>query len=255
MLGMAVEVEMAGIVDHDKVSARVIRAARDEAIAGADDEDRLFRPDLCFQAGENFGSLESAAHGASIRFELGIMAVNSAVARSITARSLMWASTRSTGIAGLSLAASAAQKAASASGSKNGPPAMSQAEKPRSGSTTATGPSARLSFPTMNSAMATFGWFGIFTKIYLPLSKPALIAAGLILFVFQWQAYLWPLLIAPDSDYHVASVAIASFAGQYDVDCGQMFGGAVFTALLPMAVLLVFQRYFIASFATTGSKD
>jgi len=99
------------------------------------------------------------------------------------------------------------------------------------------------------------GWFGIFTKIYLPLSKPALIGAGLILFVFQWQAYLWPLLIAPNPDYHVASVAIASFAGQYDVDYGQMFGGAVFTALLPMGVLLVFQRYFIASFASTGSKD
>jgi multiple sugar transport system permease protein/putative chitobiose transport system permease protein len=98
-------------------------------------------------------------------------------------------------------------------------------------------------------------WFGIFTRIYLPLSKPALIGAGLILFVFQWQAYLWPLLIAPNPDYYVASVAIASFAGQYDVDYGQMFGGAVFTALLPMAVLLVFQRYFIASFATTGSKD
>jgi putative chitobiose transport system permease protein len=99
------------------------------------------------------------------------------------------------------------------------------------------------------------GWFGIFTRIYLPLSKPALIGAGLILFVFQWQAYLWPLLIAPNPDYHVASVEIASFAGQYDVDYGQMFGGAVFTALLPMAVLLVFQRYFIASFASTGSKD
>lgn len=99
------------------------------------------------------------------------------------------------------------------------------------------------------------GWFGIFTKIYVPLSKPALIGAGLILFVFQWQAYLWPLLIAPNPDYHVASVAIASFAGQYDVDYGQMFGGAVFTALLPMGVLLVFQRYFIASFASTGSKD
>lgn len=99
------------------------------------------------------------------------------------------------------------------------------------------------------------GWFGIFTRIYLPLSKPALIGAGLILFVFQWQAYLWPLLIAPNPDYYVASVAIASFAGQYDVDYGQMFAGAVFTALLPMAVLLIFQRYFIASFATTGSKD
>lgn len=99
------------------------------------------------------------------------------------------------------------------------------------------------------------GWFRIFTKIYVPLSKPAMIGAGLILFVFQWQAYLWPLLIAPNPDYHVASVAIASFAGQYDVDYGQMFGGAVFTALLPMGVLLAFQRYFIASFSSTGSKD
>ncbi|CAH1651222.1 MAG: carbohydrate ABC transporter permease [Chelatococcus sp.] len=99
------------------------------------------------------------------------------------------------------------------------------------------------------------GWGGIFLRIYLPLSRPALIGAGLILFVFQWQAYLWPLLIAPNPDYHVASVAIASFAGQYDVDYGQMFGGAVVTALLPMAILLVFQRYFIASMASSGSKE
>ena len=99
------------------------------------------------------------------------------------------------------------------------------------------------------------GWRGIFTRIYLPLSKPALIGAAQILFVFQWQAYLWPLLIAPNPDYHVASVAIASFAGQYDVDYGQMFGGAVFVALLPMIVLLAFQRHFVASFASTGSKD
>lgn len=99
------------------------------------------------------------------------------------------------------------------------------------------------------------GWFGIFWRIYLPLSRPALISAGLILFVFQWQAYLWPLLIAPDPDYHVAAVAIADFAGQYDVDYGQMFAGTLFAALLPMLVLLVFQRYFTASIASAGSKE
>ena len=44
------------------------------------------------------------------------------------------------------------------------------------------------------------GYFQIFWRIYLPLSVPALISAGLIMFIFQWQAYLWPLLIAPRTD-------------------------------------------------------
>ncbi len=55
------------------------------------------------------------------------------------------------------------------------------------------------------------------SRTYLPLSKPALIGAGLILFVFQWQAYLWPLLIAPDPGMKVAPVAIAQFAGEHGV--------------------------------------
>ena len=53
------------------------------------------------------------------------------------------------------------------------------------------------------------GWFGVFWRIYVPLSRSAMISAALILFVFQWQAYLWPLLIAPATDYKVAAVAIA----------------------------------------------
>jgi putative chitobiose transport system permease protein len=99
------------------------------------------------------------------------------------------------------------------------------------------------------------GWWGIFRKIYLPLSRPAMIGAGLILFVFQWQAYLWPLLIAPNPQYRVASVAVADFAGQYDVDFGQMFAGAVLGALIPMLVLLVFQRSFSSSVASSGTKE
>jgi putative chitobiose transport system permease protein len=98
------------------------------------------------------------------------------------------------------------------------------------------------------------GWWGIFLRIYLPLSKPALIGAGLILFVFQWQSYLWPLLIAPDPSMKVAPVAIAQFAGQYGVDFGRIFAGSVLTAIVPLVVLLFFQRYFTQSVATSGVK-
>jgi putative chitobiose transport system permease protein len=98
------------------------------------------------------------------------------------------------------------------------------------------------------------GWWGVFWRIYLPLSRPALVGAGLILFVFQWQAYLWPLLIAPDASKRVAPVAIAQFAGEHGVDFGAIFAGAVVTALLPLLVLLFFQRYFTQSLTATGVK-
>jgi ABC-type glycerol-3-phosphate transport system permease component len=98
------------------------------------------------------------------------------------------------------------------------------------------------------------GWWGIFWRIHLPLSRPALIGAGLILFVFQWQAYLWPLLIAPDASKRVAPVAIAQFAGEHGVDFGAIFAGAVVTALIPLLVLLFFQRYFTQSVTQTGVK-
>jgi ABC-type glycerol-3-phosphate transport system permease component len=98
------------------------------------------------------------------------------------------------------------------------------------------------------------GWWGIFLRIYLPLSKPALIGAGLILFVFQWQSYLWPLLIAPDPKYQVAPVAIAELAGEHGVDFGGIFAGAVVTAGIPLLILMFFQRYFTESLSTSGLK-
>lgn len=99
------------------------------------------------------------------------------------------------------------------------------------------------------------GYFQIFWRIYLPLSVPALISAGLIMFIFQWQAYLWPLLIAPRTDLKVAAVAIAQFSSAYDVSFGVIFAGAMFVSLIPMIILVVFQQYFTSSVASTGGKE
>ncbi|MVA76664.1 ABC transporter permease subunit [Auraticoccus sp. F435] len=97
-------------------------------------------------------------------------------------------------------------------------------------------------------------WWGVFWRVHLPLSQPALIGAGLILFVFQWQSYMWPLLIAPDPAKKVAPVAIAQFAGEHGVDFGGIFAGAVVTTAAPLLVLLFFQRYFTQSLSASGLK-
>jgi ABC-type glycerol-3-phosphate transport system permease component len=97
-------------------------------------------------------------------------------------------------------------------------------------------------------------WFGVMTKIYVPLAKPALIGAGLLLFVFQWQSYLWPLLIAPDPQLIQAPIAIANYAGEHSVAYGAIFLAGIVTALVPLVVLLFTQKYFSQSIATSGSK-
>jgi len=99
------------------------------------------------------------------------------------------------------------------------------------------------------------GWWKIFYGIFLPLSKPALIGAGLILFIWQWQSYLWPLMIISDNSMDVAPVALAKYMGQFDFDFGQMFAGAVILSLIPTLILLPLQRYFTQSITLSGIKE
>ena len=51
-------------------------------------------------------------------------------------------------------------------------------------------------------------WFGVFWRICLPLSVPVTLGAGLLLFVFQWESYLWPLIAAPSPELHLIQVTL-----------------------------------------------
>jgi putative chitobiose transport system permease protein len=99
------------------------------------------------------------------------------------------------------------------------------------------------------------GWLRIFWTIYLPLCRPALIGAGLILFLFQWQAYLWPILVTSQQELDIAPVAIAKAFGAFSTDYGRVFAETAVLAIIPAVILLFLQRYFVASVATTGTKE
>lgn len=98
------------------------------------------------------------------------------------------------------------------------------------------------------------GWWGIFHRIHLPLSRPALIGAGLTLFTFQWQSYMWPLLIGTEPDKQLGPIALGTLQGQMVVDYGQVFAAAVVLTVIPLVILLRLQRHFTQSLANTGLK-
>jgi putative chitobiose transport system permease protein len=96
-------------------------------------------------------------------------------------------------------------------------------------------------------------WLRVLFSIYLPLAKGPVTAAGLTLFVFQWQTYLWPLLIASDPRMQVGPVALAGLVSlSGTVDFSQMFAGALLLSLIPAGLMLWLQRYFVQSVARSG---
>ena len=69
------------------------------------------------------------------------------------------------------------------------------------------------------------GEWRIFTKIVLPLIKPALVVLGIFVFMLTWASYLWPLVAATDNEFRVLTVGIASLKGQFVTGLGDPGGG------------------------------
>ena len=98
------------------------------------------------------------------------------------------------------------------------------------------------------------GWWTCFTKIVLPLSKPIIITAGLMIFVTQWNDYLWPLLVARSDDVKVVTLAVANFKEQNVIHWGYIYAAASISALIPIGLFLPFQKYFVQGITSGGVK-
>jgi multiple sugar transport system permease protein/putative chitobiose transport system permease protein len=90
--------------------------------------------------------------------------------------------------------------------------------------------------------------------LYLRISGPALTNSAVLIFLGQWTAFLWPLLIISDNRLQLAPVALAGTFGEHAADYGQNFAGTVLLALVPAISMLVLQRFFGRLSITSGEK-
>ncbi|WP_251439039.1 carbohydrate ABC transporter permease [Microbacterium sp. USTB-Y] len=98
------------------------------------------------------------------------------------------------------------------------------------------------------------GRFATLWYIVLPLSRPAMIGAAMMLFLSQWAAYLWPLLIGTSPERQLAPIALANLSTMFTVDLGQILAGSFVLSIIPMILLLFFQKQYTESLSTTGLK-
>lgn len=94
----------------------------------------------------------------------------------------------------------------------------------------------------------------ILFSLYMRISGPALTNSAVLIFLGQWTAYLWPLLIISNSRQQLAPVALAGTFGERSADYGQNFAGTVLLALVPAFTMFVLQRFFGRLSITSGEK-
>ncbi len=99
------------------------------------------------------------------------------------------------------------------------------------------------------------GYFQIFTKIYLPLSKPALATVAIFTFMGNWNDFMGPLVYLSKNDNWTLTLGLSRFTGMYGTTAWNLLMAASLITVLPCILLFFFaQRYFIQGIVITGVK-
>lgn len=97
--------------------------------------------------------------------------------------------------------------------------------------------------------------YGIWARIMLPLSVPAIASLSLLTFVNTWNDFLGPLIYLRDPSLWTMQLGLNNFVSSlYDVNYGVLFAGLVISVVPIAVVFLLGQRYFVEGIATSGLK-
>ena len=96
--------------------------------------------------------------------------------------------------------------------------------------------------------------YGIYRRIMLPLSVPALASLTLLTFVTTWNDYLGPLLYLRSPGLRTIQLGLRTFIDAYNAEYALIMTGSVLSVLPIAVIFLLGQRYFVEGVATTGLK-
>lgn len=96
--------------------------------------------------------------------------------------------------------------------------------------------------------------FKIYTKIIIPLAKPAMITLGILSFLASWNDFMWPLMVTTSTEMRTLPVVVALLSGQYNTNWGEIMTIGSITAIPITIAYICFQKYFIEGLVTAGLK-
>jgi lactose/L-arabinose transport system permease protein len=85
----------------------------------------------------------------------------------------------------------------------------------------------------------------IFLYIYVPVMRSTYAAAFVIVFMVNWNNYLWPLIVLQSNDTKTITLVVSSLASAYYPDYGVVMIGTILATLPTLLVFFVMQRQFV----------
>jgi lactose/L-arabinose transport system permease protein len=85
----------------------------------------------------------------------------------------------------------------------------------------------------------------IFLFIYVPVMRSTYAAAFVIVFMANWNNYLWPLIVLQSNDTKTITLVVSSLASAYYPDYGVVMIGTILATLPTLIVFFAMQRQFV----------
>ncbi|TMH17086.1 MAG: sn-glycerol-3-phosphate ABC transporter permease UgpE [Betaproteobacteria bacterium] len=92
-----------------------------------------------------------------------------------------------------------------------------------------------------------------FWDVVVPLSRPSIAALFLILFIFGWNQYLWPLLVTTDESMYTTVIGIKRMiaGGEAATEWNLVMATAMLAMLPPALLVLLTQKWFVKGLVDT----
>lgn len=98
------------------------------------------------------------------------------------------------------------------------------------------------------------GPFGMFFKVFFPLSGPQTTTLFIVAFMNNWNDLLRPVLYISDTRLYTITLALTQFQSEYEARWNYLLTGSVIS-ILPLLIVYIFmQRYVIEGITRTGLK-
>lgn len=94
----------------------------------------------------------------------------------------------------------------------------------------------------------------IFHRIILPLCRPVWATLAGFYFMWNWNDFLWPLIVISDQKKQLLSVALATLVPDYITNYGPLMAGAALLIIPTLLVFLAAQRYLTQGIVLSGFK-
>lgn len=94
----------------------------------------------------------------------------------------------------------------------------------------------------------------IWWTVAMPLVKPALAALAIFVFLGNWTAFIWPLIVTNSQELYTLPVGLTTFSVEQQVEWELIMTGAALATIPTLIVFLIFQRFIIRGVVMAGLK-